>query len=327
MTIPELLKLASGCWQPCTLHAGVKLDVFSHLAQVSMTTAELATRIDADVRGLDLLLHALVAMDLLTKADDRFAATPFSAEHLDRQSPQYLGHIIMHHHFLVEGWARLDEAVRTGRPVRKRSSHDTEGLERESFLLGMYNLASQLAPRVAAAIDLGGRRRLLDLGGGPGTYAIHFCRHHPELTAVVFDLPTTRPFAEATVARFGLTDRIAFVAGDIIADPIGSGFDVVWISHLLHGEGPETCAAILAKAADALVDGGTVLIQEFILEDSRTAPLHPALFALNMLIGTPEGQAYAQGQLVTMLTDAGFGEVRRLAVNLPNGAGILAATR
>lgn len=327
MTVPELLKIAGGCWKPCTLHAGVKLDVFSHLAKTPLTTAELARLIDVDNRGLDALLHALAAMDLLCKEEDRFSATPFSAEHLARQSPQYLGHIIMHHHFLVDGWSRLDEAVQHGRPVRKRSSHDVDGLERESFLMGMFNLASLLAPRVAAAVDLGGRRRLLDLAGGPGTYAIHFCRQNPELTAVVFDLPTTRPFAEQTVDRFNLADRIAFVAGDLVVDPIGSGFDVVWLSHLLHSEGPETCAAIVAKAAEALAEGGLLLVQEFILDDNRTAPLHPALFSLNMLIGTPEGQAYAQGELAAMMRRAGLDQVRRLPIELPNGAGILAAVR
>lgn len=327
MTVPELLKLASGCWKPCTLHAGVKLDVFSHLAHSPMTVADLARLLEVDGRGLDMLLHALVAMDLLSKDEDCFSATPFSADHLARQSPHYLGHIIMHHHFLVDGWSRLDEAVRHGRPVRKRSSHDTEGIERESFLMGMFNLASQLAPRVAAVIDLGGRRRLLDLAGGPGTYAIHFCLRNPELSATVFDLPTTRPFAEQTIARHDLSGRIAFVAGDIVTDPIGSGFDVVWLSHLLHSEGPEACATIVAKAAGALNAGGLLLVQEFILDDSRTAPLHPALFSLNMLIGTPDGQAYSQGELAAMMRRAGLGEIRRLPIELPNGAGILAATR
>lgn len=327
MTVPELLKLAGGCWKPCTLHAGVKLDVFSHLARTPMTSAELAEVLGVDGRALDMLLHALVAMDLLGKEEERFCTTLFSAEHLARQSPQYLGHIIMHHHFLVDGWSRLDEAIRHGHPVRKRSSHETSALEWESFLMGMFNLASLLAPRVAAAIDLSGRRRLLDLAGGPGTYAIHFCRQNPELSAIIFDLPTTRPFAEQTVAGHGLNERIDFVGGDLVADPIGSDFDVVWLSHLLHSESPATCAAIVAKAAEALSEGGLLLVQEFILDDNRTAPLHPTLFSLNMLIGTPQGQAYSQGELVAMMRQAGLEEIRRLPIDLPNGAGILAAVR
>lgn len=327
MILSELLQLSSSYWSTCTLHAGVKLDLFTLLAEAPMTVPELARSVKANERGLAMLLHALVAMELLEKAADRFAATGVSAEYLSKASPAYMGHIIMHHHFLVEGWSKLDQAVKTGTPVRRRSSHDADGLERESFLLGMFNLASMLAPRLAAEIDLGGRRRLLDLAGGPGTYAIYFCKQHPELTAVIYDLPTTRPFAEQTVANFGLTERIAFVAGDIVVDRIGTGFDVVWISHLLHSEGPETCAAILAKAAAALNEGGLLLIQEFILDDSRDAPLQPALFSLNMLIGTPAGQSYAQGELCDLMTQAGLRDVKRLAISLPNGAGIMAGIR
>ena len=327
MTLPELLQLSSSYWSTCTVHAGVKLDVFTHLAEKPRTAAELARIMSADNRGLEMLLNALTAMELLQKEGDCFSVTSFSAEHLSQKSPAYMGHIIMHHHYLMEGWSKLDEAVTSGTPVRPRSSHDTKGAERESFLMGMFNLASLLAPQIAAKIDLRGRRRLLDLGGGPGTYAIYFCQENPLLTAVLYDLPTTRPFAERTVERFALSDRIAFIEGDIIRDPLGTGFDVVWISHLLHGEGPETCATIVAKAVAALDEGGLLLIQEFILEDSRTAPLHPALFSLNMLIGTPSGKAYSQGELDDMLTKAGLREVKRLSVKLPNGAGIMAGVR
>ncbi|MDR2550150.1 MAG: SAM-dependent methyltransferase [Desulfobulbus sp.] len=327
MNIPELLSLASGYWKPCTLHAGVELDVFSPLATAPVTAAELARQLRVDSRGLAMLLHALVAMELLTKEGDRFAATPFSAEHLARQSPAYLGHIILHHHHLVEGWSKLDEAVRSGGPVRKRSSHQSDVAERESFLLGMFNLAMQLAPKVAAAIDLSGRRRLLDLAGGPGTYAIHFCLRNPELNAVVFDLPTTRPLAEQTIDRFDLAGRVRFVGGDAEADFLGSDFGAVWISHLLHSEGPEAGAAIVAKAAQALGEGGVLFIQEFILDDTRTSPLHSTLFSLNMLIGTPDGQAYSQEELGHMMRQAGLREVVRIPVDLPNGAGILVGKR
>ncbi|MGD0585271.1 MAG: methyltransferase, partial [Oryzomonas sp.] len=267
------------------------------------------------------------AMDLLHKEADSFRATSFSADYLSKASDNYMGHIIMHHHHLVEGWSRLDEAVMSGAPVRRRSSHEAGDEERESFLMGMFNLASLLAPHVASKLDLGGRRRLLDLAGGPGTYAIHFCKQNPDLTAVIFDLPTTRPFAEQTVSRFGLSGRIAFSGGDITSDDIGTDYDVVWVSHLLHSEGPEASAAIVAKAASALTAGGLLLIQEFILDDNRAAPLHSTLFSLNMLIGTPAGKAYSQGELHDMMQVAGLSAVRRLEIDLPNGAGIMAGTR
>lgn len=324
MNLPDLLQLSGNYWNTCTLHAGVKLDVFTPLTDTPLSARELAHSLAVDERGLDMLLHALTALELLQKDGEFFRATAFSSTYLSRQSDSYMGHIIMHHHYLVKGWSRLDEAIKTGGPVRKRLSHDAADKERESFLMGMFNLASLLAPCVAEKINLDGKRRLLDLAGGPGTYAIHFCMQNPDLSAVVYDLPTTRPFAEQTVSRFGLSDRISFVAGDVVGDELGTAYDVVWISHLLHSESPQSCADIVVKAVQALRSGGLLLIQDFILEDTRTAPLFPALFSLNMLIGTPSGQSYSETELVTMMTAAGLTDIRRLPLDLPNGAGILA---
>jgi SAM-dependent methyltransferase len=271
-----------------------------------------------------MLLSALAALNLLEKTGDTFAATPFAAEYLARSSPKYIGHIIRHHHHLMTGWAHLDEAVKKGGPIRERVSHDDDEAARESFLMGMFNLAMLIAPKIVTQIDLASRRRLLDLGGGPGTYAIHFCQKNPRLTASVYDLPSTRRFAEQTIARFGLADRIAFQAGDFFTEGIAGQFDVAWLSHILHGEGPDGCAVILDKAVAALEPGGLVLVQEFILDDNRDGPLFPALFSLNMLVGTPSGQAYSQGELFAMLAAAGIGELRRIPLELPNGAGVIA---
>jgi len=321
----ELLKLSGSYWSTCALHAGVKLDLFTPLAAQLMTADELAKQLGIPVRGLTMLLDALTALELLTKEGDRYVATTFAAEFLDRSASGYLGHIILHHHHLVESWARLDEAVRSGGPVRRRVSHEAGEAERESFLLGMFNLAMLLAPRIAEQVDLVGRRRLLDLGGGPGTYAIHFCRQNPQLQGVIFDLQPTRPFAEQTLARFDMASRIGFVPGDFLNDPIPGSYDVAWLSHVLHGEGAEGCARLLAKAAAALEPGGLLLVQEFILQADRAAPLFPALFSLNMLLGTPDGQAYSDPELRELMQNAGLERVERLPVELPNGAGILAA--
>jgi hypothetical protein len=274
-----------------------------------------------------MLLDALAALQLLDKEGDRYAATPFAGKFLSRSAPGYLGHIILHHHHLMESWSRLDEAVREDTPVRRRVSHEPSAEERESFLMGMFNLAMLNAPKVAAQVDLSGRRRLLDLGGGPGTYAIHFCQQNPQLQGVIFDLPTTRPFAEATLKRFDMAGRIRFAAGDFLAGPIPGGFDVAWLSHVLHGEGPEGCAQLLANAVSALESGGLLLVQEFILDADRAAPLFPALFSLNMLLGTPQGKAYSEPELNELLQEAGLVEVKRLAAVLPNGAGIMAGRK
>lgn len=325
-TIAGLLELSGSYWSTCTLHAGVKLNVFSQLDAGARTPAEVAAALQCDTRGLAMLLNALAALGLLEKEGEAFVATPFAAMYLSRNSHEYLGHIIMHHHHLVSSWAELDQAVLTGQPVRQRVSHEHAEAARESFLMGMFNLAMQLAPRIVKQIDLSGSRRLIDVGGGPGTYAVHFCKQNPQLDAVICDLPTTRSFAERIVAHFDLSDRIGFVAVDFEQEDLPRGFDVAWLSHVLHGIGPAACAKLLKDAVAALEPGGRIMVQEFILSDRKDAPVFPALFSLNMLLGTPEGQSYSEGELVEMLQAAGAVDVQRLPIELPNGAGIMAGT-
>jgi SAM-dependent methyltransferase len=193
--------------------------------------------------------------------------------------------------------------------------------------MGMFNLASLLAPRIAASLPLAGCRRFLDLGGGPGTYAIHFCLANPDISAVIYDLPTTRNFADGVIARYNLSDRIDFTPGNYHADPIPSGFDVAWLSHILHIESRSACIALLRKTVAALNQGGIVMVQEFILDDPKDGPLFPALFSLNMLLGTDAGQSYSGAELADMMTEAGLSNVKRLELELPNGTGILSGCK
>ncbi|WP_183354762.1 methyltransferase [Geomonas silvestris] len=323
-SVPRLLELSGGYWSTCALHAGVKLQLFTPLATQPLSAGELAAKLQANPRGLAMLLDALSALGLLDKNGDRYVATPFAAQFLSRDSADYLGHIIMHHHHLVSSWSELDQAVRGGGPVRERVAHQDVAGQRESFLMGMFNLAMLMAPKIVPNLDLAGRRRLLDLGGGPGTYAIHFCQENPGLSAVVCDLPTTREFAEQTVERFGLAGRISFVSRDFETEELPTGFDAAWLSHILHSMGPEGCAALLGKAMRSLEPGGLILVQEFVLDDTKNAPLFPALFSLNMLVGTAQGQSYSESELVAMLEAAGAREVRRIPLQLPNGSGIIA---
>jgi hypothetical protein len=321
----ELLEVSGAFWKTCALHAAVKLDVFSVIADDQLSAETVATKINGSLKGVERLLNALVAMDLLEKNDDVYLNIPGGRDFLSRQSDKYIGHIILHHHHLVEGWSQLDQAVLTGEPIRSRSSFSKEEW-RESFLLGMFNLAMNLAPQLVPLIDLSARRHLLDLGGGPGTYAIHFCQKNPQLKATVFDLPTTKPFAEKTIEKFKLSDRIDFMAGNYVDDEIKGKYDAAWLSHILHGEGPQTCRDIIHKTVSALEPGATIVVHDFILDNSMDGPLFPALFSLNMLLGTSSGQSYSENQITDMLSAAGVKNIRRISVQSPNDSGIVLGT-
>ncbi|MBW1866765.1 MAG: methyltransferase, partial [Deltaproteobacteria bacterium] len=286
------------------------------------TCQDIADRINADPRALSMLLNALTAMGLLLKEGDTWANTTQATLFLRKDMPRYIGFMILHHQNLVESWSRLDQAVKTGSPVREQIPNHSEE-SRENFLMGMFTMAMGLAPDMVPKIDLAGRRHLLDLGGGPGTWAIHFCRHNPTLAATVYDLSTTRPFAEKTIAGFNMADRVKFSDGNYVDCPIPGAYDVAWLSHILHGEGMDNCRQIIQKTVGALEPGGMIIIHDFILTDTMDGPLFPALFALNMLVGTQDGQAYAEHQIKGLLKQAGVKKVRRLSITTPNDSGII----
>ena len=320
-----LLQLSGQYWATCTLHAAVKLDVFTAIGDQQIAGNDIAQKLNVNTEGVIRLLNALIAMNLLEKSDDKYSNVPAGNTFLSKDSPGYIGHIITHHHHLVDSWSKLDQAVKTGTPVRARVS-DTSPEWRESFLMGMFNIAMSVAPSLADKIDLSGRRHLLDLGGGPGTYAIHYCLKNPSLKATVYDLPTTRPFAEKTIEKFGLTDRIDFIDGDYVKEGIEGAYDVAWLSHILHGEGQKDCQRIIDKTVSTLEPGGMIIVHDFILANTMDGPLFPALFSLNMLLGTSDGQSYSEKQITDMLVKAGVKEIRRFPFQGPTDSGIITGT-
>ena len=117
-----LLELSGSYWQTCALHASVKLDIFTRLADRKLSTLELANEMAiSDGRGLTMLLNALVAMNLLVKSNDSYATTEASRSFLSKESDQYIGFMVMHHHYLMDAWGHLDQAVLSGKPVRSEA--------------------------------------------------------------------------------------------------------------------------------------------------------------------------------------------------------------
>ena len=144
----EMFAVSGGYWQGFALHAAVKLGLFTLCGDERLGGDAIAKRLGADRRGAETLLHALTAMGLLSRSAEGFANTPFSRMYLARDSRQYMGHIIMHHHYLVTAWAHLDQAVLSGKPTRGFDPETMES-ELESFLMGMFNIASGIAPAVS----------------------------------------------------------------------------------------------------------------------------------------------------------------------------------
>ena len=319
----KLLSVSSYYWRSSTVHAGVKLDIFTEIGNERLTAADLANKMGAPQRGVEMLLNALTALELLIHNEHRYGNTGFSKKHLVKGEPGYLGYIIMHHFHLVDAWNKLHEAVMQGTPVEKKS-HGEE-IERQSFQMGMFNLAMAIAPTLAAEINMDGRHHLLDLGGGPGTHAIHFCIANPDLQATVFDRATTEPFFRETTRKFGMNKRIDFMAGDFNVDPIAGSYDVAWLSQILHSNTLEECQALIDKTVAALEPDGMILIHDFFLNDTMDGPLFPALFSLNMLLNN-QGRSYSEKEVREMMEKAGVQNIQLLDFRAPNDSAVLSGT-
>jgi len=189
----------------------------------------------------------------------------------------------------------------------------------EAFIAAMHKNTRMRAPQVAAALDLKGVRRVLDLGGGSGGYSIAFARANPRLEATVFDLPTVTPLTRKYADTTKVGARVKTVAGDLHSDAYGSGYDLVFISAIAHMNSPQENLEMLEKAHAALEKGGRVVVQDFILRDDKTRPVTAALFALNMLVGTRSGSAYSESEYRRWLDEAGFTGVERLPLPGPTG--------
>ena len=318
-------------WKAWAVQAAVSLGIFTAVDRLKDKAAvdTLAAEIKADRRAAEKLVTAAAALELLERRGDKLSLTPFSKEYLSEDSPKYFGHVLVHMNQINPNWAHLSRCVRHGANARSLPALSSEELKEmeaarhRHFILAMYNVATLQGDAVAKALDLKGAKRLLDLGGGPGAYAAYFCLHNPGLEAVVFDQPASEEVALDIVDRLGVRGRVAFQGGDFLKSPLPGGFDAVWMSQVLHGEGPEGAALLVKRGAEAAKPGGRVIIQEFVLDDDRAGPPGPALFTLNMLVQTPSGAAYSYSEIESMLKGAGITRIEELSGPFPPGNRII----
>jgi len=307
------------------LLTALELDVFTALGDGPKTSAEVATALHTDPRATDRLLNALVALELLTKERGQFRNTPATQEFLVAGQPRYVGGALGHTANLWHTWSTLTDAVRAGRSVVAEPINERGAEWLTSFIAAMHYNASRRAPEVIQHLDLGGVRRVLDVGGGSGAYAIALARAKPDLEVVVLDLPNVVPLTQGYVAQAGLSDRITTQVGDYNVDELGTGFDLAFLSAIIHSNSPEQNRALLAKCARALNPGGQMVIQDFIMDEDRTTPAFGALFALNMLVGTQAGDTYTEAEVNDWLQGCGFTDFRR--IDPPGGTATLLCAR
>jgi len=283
------------------LLTGAELDLFTLTAAAPLRAEEIAGRIGADLRALTIVLDALAAMGLLVKREGAYQAEPSAARLLAADSPDSILPIIQHNIDLWERWGRLTDKV---------AAREKPGWSMQAFIGAMHAIARPLAARIVKLVDPAGAERLLDVGGGSGSYTLAFLEAAPRMRATIFDRPEVIEMARERVGAAGLLGRVALVAGDFNEDPLPAGHDLAFVSAIIHQNSPAENGALFRKVFAALDPGGRVVVRDHILSPDRTEPRSGALFAVNMLVGTEGGNSYTEAAIRDALAGAGFTGVR-----------------
>lgn len=315
-----LMRLALAYRSSMALFAATDLDVFTPLADGPLSAAALAEARGVLAEPMRLLLDACVAEGLLSRDGDRYVNSVVADAYLVKGRPAYIAHGLKFAEDLYPAWGRLTDMVRTGRPTM---AHDTVlGEDKEktrAFVYAMHERAKGLSAVLPHGADFSGRRRLLDVGGGPGTYSMALIQKTPGLTSTVLDLPGVLEVTREIVSNHGFADRITFLPGDYHGADFGSGYDAALLSGMMHREPPEGCQLLLRKAFAALDRGGLAVVSDvFFDDDSRTSPPFATYFAINMMLMSEHGSAHAKTEMAAWMRAAGFTQVEIRDLPPPN---------
>jgi len=325
-TFPHMLK---GFRETVLLALAVELDLSTAIDQGYNDSARLARHCRVNPRALSLCLNALCAIGFLEKSGKRYRNSPAAQHLLSANSPHSIRPALRHALQSTLDWATLTQTVKTGKVARPQPSL-RKPESTDAFIRAMDHHARETAPGVVDACPIPGARTLLDLGGGPGTFALEFMRRIPGLKATVFDLPQTLRVTRKILKEKGKSRLpIRLVRGDFLRDPLGGPYDAILASNILHMLSESECLALLRKSFRALNPAGRIIIHDFLLDKSKVAPVESALFAVHMLVHTNGGRTYSAEEFRDMLRQAGCSRVKIIRHTAPSSpaAGLVIGTK
>ncbi len=305
----RLQEIVQGYSQSAALMAGVELGLFTAISGGAGTIAEIAAAIDLSETNAERLVTACHAIGLLSRRQGRFRNADDVERFLVEGGPSYAGPWMLFTKPRWNEWGRLAEHLRSGeqRVLGNYESFTVEDARR--YHQATYSIGMGAGRRFVRQVDLSGRRKLLDLGGGSGAYSINAALAHSSIEAVVFDLPPVTVVAAEFIARHGVADRVATQAGDFTKDPFPTDADVVVMASNLPQYSRDIIAQVISKAFAALLPGGEMHLVGEMLDDDRAGPIGPAIWGLGEALAGSTGLAHAQADCLGYFARAGFRDV------------------
>ncbi len=307
-----ILALSTAYWDAQTLLTANRMGLFGLLSSEALTLQQIADGLNSQPQACRLLLNACIALQLVSEQDGLYACSELSRAFLAPGSPAYLGDAIRYSDDLYQTWGKLQQALETGQPQMPAQQYTGENEQQtRHFVYGMHNRALGVGRVLVDLLNLEGRRQMIDVGGGPGTYSSLLAQRYPKLHSTVLDLPSVVEIADEIIDSMKMSERVKTRPLDYHHEDFPTGNDVVLISGVFHRETEETCRGFIERARDALEPGGMLVISDIFTDANSQGPRFATLFGLNMMLTAEQGTVHADAAVVNWMEQAGFGQLHR----------------
>ncbi len=315
----DLIKMAYGFAVSKIVFTAVSFDIFTKISGSEKTAPNLASELSLPERSLSRLLNSCTALGLLEKEGGKYSNSALSEEYLVAGKPFYFGyHINALNSRLYGPWGTLEEIIKKDKfhpsvdgksdDIIKAVSNSKEFARKA--MMSQHNYSQLLAIDFAETIDLSGRKKLLDIGGGTGILTAETAKKFPDIEYNIFDRGFVLEVAKDIFEEHGVSDKVSIHSGDILNDPFPGDADTAILSGVLDGYDEETCRKMVKKIYDYLPQGGLFLVTESVINDDRSGPVFPSIFSLILLLQTQTGDARSRGEMEEWIKDAGFTVVK-----------------
>lgn len=296
-TYEDIDELVQGFRQAQVVLTASRFGLFDLLEPSPRSSSELASELQADPRGVRILCDALAALGVVRKSDQGYENSTAARRFLRSGGPESRLASLRHAALLYERWGKLYDSVRDGESVSDDAVDSRLIGDKDAFAHAMADIGRAGARQTVDKLDLTGVKRVLDIGGGPGIYALEFARRAPQLQVTLLDDEETLKVAQSNLRDADSASRIELRSGDAFQDELGADYDLIFLSNFIHIYSESDNRRLMERCAGALAPGGRIVIKDFILDSDRTSPEGAALFAVNMLVSTDQGDCYSAAQI------------------------------
>jgi ubiquinone/menaquinone biosynthesis C-methylase UbiE len=304
----RIIDMANAYFESCVLFSACDSGIFSFIAQNGpCEAADIAAKLQFDSAALTKLADACVALGLLDKSTGSYGLTNESRTFLVPGQGADLSGALRYNRDVYGAWGKLSQFLRTGKPVERPEIHLGDNKQRtRDFVMAMHFRALGIGRVVVPLLDLSSAKRLLDVGGGPGTFSVLIAQANPQIICSVIDLPPIAEIAAGLVAQQGMKDRVSVEGRDYHRCDFPANQDAVLFFGVLHQESPPSIVDLFKRAYRALNPGGSVYVMDVMTDEAHTAPKFSTFFSINMALTTENGWVFSDAELKGWLEEAEF---------------------